>query len=168
VFPSSNIECSSYLDIETTGLNPRYSDLTVIGLYLENGGGDRVIQLVGGEISCESLVDVIKDIRVIYTYNGSRFDLPFIKAKLGVDLTRLCIHRDLMYDCWQRNLYGGLKNVERELGIKRRIEGVDGLTAVVLWQNYKLYGDKESLETLLEYNREDVMNLKMLRQKLNL
>ena len=72
-----------------------------------------------------------------------------------------------MYDCWRRNLYGGLKEVERKLGIDRRSAGIDGRMAVRLWWNYKLYDDEKALLTLLGYNREDVLNLKLLRQKLH-
>jgi len=38
--------------------------------------------------------------------------------------------------------------------------------AVRLWLNYKFYDDEKALLTLLGYNREDVLNLKALRQKL--
>lgn len=158
----------AYLDIETTSLNPSDGDLTVIGLYLENEKKHRVIQLIENEISSSKLVEIVKKVKVLYTYNGTRFDLPFIKRKLGVDLTNYCIHKDLMYECWRRNLYGGLKEVERKLGIKRRLRGIDGKIAVDLWYKYKLYKDRTSLTILLEYNNEDLSNLRLLRQKLNI
>jgi uncharacterized protein YprB with RNaseH-like and TPR domain len=160
------IECCAYLDIETTSLSPYDGDLTVIGLYLEGGNEHGVIQLVGDEISASKLIKIIKKVKILYTYNGTTFDLPYIKAKLGVDFKRYCIHKDLMYECWQRNLYGGFKEVERKLGIKRKLTGIDGRVAVQLWHNYKFYGDSKALTTLLEYNKEDALNLRMLRQKL--
>lgn len=156
----------AYLDIETTSLSPHTGDLTVIGLYLESGRRHRLIQLVGDEISAAKLVEIFDGVNALYTYNGSRFDLPYIQAKLGVDLTKHCLHHDLMYDCWLRNLYGGLKEVERQLGIDRETAGIDGRMAVQLWWSYRFYGDEKFLKALLEYNREDVLNLKALRQKL--
>lgn len=72
-----------------------------------------------------------------------------------------------MYECWRRNLYGGLKGVERQLSIERESVGIDGRIAVRLWLSYRLYGDEQALTTLLVYNREDVLNLETLRQKLN-
>ena len=102
----------------------------------------------------------------IYTYNGSRFDLPFIKAKLGVDLKPCFKHTDLMYDCWRNDLKGGLKAVERKLGIGRELKGVDGRMAVQLWWDYANNNDQQALQTLLAYNREDVVNLRQLRRKL--
>ena len=164
----SEIECSAYLDIETTSLSPSDGELTVVGLYRDGGKAESFIQLVGEDISATKLLDVLEEVQILYTYNGSRFDLPYIEAKLGVDLTKQCSHHDLMYDCWQRNLYGGLKEVERQLGIARRSAGIDGRMAVRLWLNYKFYDDEKALLTLLGYNREDVLNLKTLRQKLKI
>jgi uncharacterized protein len=155
----------AYLDIETTGFSPHKHDLTVIGLYLDDGN-DNVIQFVGDEICSSKLVTIVKKIDVLYTYNGARFDLPFINGKLDVDLNKHCQHKDLMHTCWQRNLYGGLKEVEKKLGITRLITDVDGWMAVQLWRNYKRKGCTKSLSTLLEYNKEDVLNLKKLRHKL--
>ncbi|MBI4697570.1 MAG: ribonuclease H-like domain-containing protein [Nitrospirae bacterium] len=157
----------AYLDIETTGLRSHHGELTVIGIHLENGEDGKVIQFVGEEICSSKLIDMIRGVDVLYTYNGSRFDLPFINAKLNVDLQEYCLHNDLMYACWQNNLKGGLKSVERQLGIPRKLTDVDGWAAVQLWHNYKNDGCTDSLNKLLEYNKEDVLNLKTLRRILN-
>lgn len=71
-----------------------------------------------------------------------------------------------MYDCWRNNLKGGLKAVELRLGIARGLPDVNGYMAVKLWWDYVNDGDRESLRVLLEYNREDVMNLHVLRERL--
>ncbi len=158
------MESRAYLDIETTGLNPFTNELTVIGIYTENGNG--VMQMVGDAINASDLIEAMSNVSELYTYNGSRFDLPFIREKLKVDLTEYCSHNDLMYACWKRNLKGGLKSVERQLGIERELTDVDGWVAVQLWHNYRRFGDRESLSKLLRYNEEDVVNLKMLREML--
>ncbi len=159
---------SAYLDIETTGLSPVTGRLTVIGIYRENGTDGKIVQLVGDEICRPGLIAALEDTEMLYTYNGARFDLPFIRTKLGVDLTEYYRHRDLMYACRKRNLYGGLKGVERKLGIRRQLQDMDGRAAVRLWHNYARYGDMRSLEMLLKYNEEDVMNLRLLRERLSL
>lgn len=156
----------AYLDIETTGLSPFHSDLTVIGIYKENGNDSLVMQLVGDDISAGSLMTAMGSVTKLYTYNGSRFDLPFIKAKLNIDLTECCNHEDLMYACWKRNLRGGLKSVERQLGITRESTDIDGWIAVQLWWDYVNNGDREALAALLKYNEEDVVNLRVLRERL--
>jgi uncharacterized protein YprB with RNaseH-like and TPR domain len=157
----------AYIDIETTGLNRYYSDLTVIGIALENGSKYRVIQLLENDIHDAKLLKVLKGVDEIYSYNGSRFDLPFIKAKLGIDLGNHFRHTDLMYD-WRQSLKGGLKVVERLLGIQRQLVDVDGYMAVQLWWDYINNLNEQSLKTLLEYNREDVVNLRVLRRKLGI
>jgi uncharacterized protein YprB with RNaseH-like and TPR domain len=71
-----------------------------------------------------------------------------------------------MHDCWRNNLYGGFKVVERQLGIHRRLRGIGGAEAVMLWWRYQMDHDKKALALLLEYNKEDVINLIALRGRL--
>jgi uncharacterized protein YprB with RNaseH-like and TPR domain len=156
----------AYLDIETTGLSFHSCQITVVGVHLCLGAESRFVQLVGDEISAESLLEILQGVEVIYTYNGSRFDLPFIHRHLGVDLAEMFEHCDLMYDCWRNDLRGGFKAVERQLGIPRRLREVNGHEAVRLWWRYANDYDRRALAVLLEYNREDVLNLKALREKL--
>jgi len=155
----------AYLDIETTGLSSLCDDITVIGIYLVNGADSRLVQLVGGEATGDNLLEALEGVDTIYTYNGSRFDLPFMRASLGLDLTDTYYHHDLMYDCWRNNLYGGFKAVEQQLGITRQLQGIGGLEAIWLWWRYQS-GDRNALATLLKYNEEDVVNLKALRERL--
>jgi len=159
--------CRGYLDIETTGLSSVFSELTVIGIGLEKGRNYEFTQLIGQSISLQKVMEDIKKVELLYTYNGSRFDLPFIRKKLGIDLRKCVRHIDLMYDCWRQNLYGGLKTVEKTLGISRQIEGIDGRMAVRLWYDYINNGNKTSLDMLMDYNKQDVLNLSILRRKLN-
>ncbi len=156
----------AYLDIETTGLSCEHATITVIGIYLVDGVDDRLVQLVGMDVTAGNLLKSLARVKEIYTYNGSRFDLPFIYSSLDVDLERLFSHHDLMFDCWRSNLYGGFKAVEQKLGIPRQLQGINGWDAVRLWWRYLDGGDLEALATLLEYNREDVVNLKVLRERL--
>jgi len=158
----------AYLDIETTGLSCQYADITVIGIYLANGSGSNLVQLVGREVTVDNLLEAIGGVNAIYTYNGGRFDLPFIHGSLGINLADTFHHHDLMYDCWRCNLRGGFKAVEQQLGIPRQLKGMNGWDAVLLWQRYRDYSDQKALATLLKYNEEDVMNLKVLREKLGL
>ncbi|MFC1783191.1 ribonuclease H-like domain-containing protein [Planctomycetota bacterium] len=156
----------AYLDIETTGFSWRYNEITVLGITIEKGRSCKFTQLYEDDLYEEKLLKVLKGVNQIYTYNGSRFDFPFIKNTIGLDIEDLCDHTDLMYFCWKKNLNGGLKAVEKKLGIKRKIEEVDGYMAVKLWWDYYNNNDEDALKTLLEYNKEDVMNLRVLRRKL--
>ena len=145
----------AYLDIETSILG----EITVIGVYRSD---ESFFQLVDDEVTGPNLMTLLEGVETLYTYNGSRFDLPVIRAVLGVDLAQHFRSHDLMYDCWRQNLYGGLKRVEEQLGITRLTKGMDGADAVELWERYKNLGDDEALKLLLLYNCEDVMNLTIL------
>lgn len=158
----------AYLDIETTGLSPDASVITVIGIHMVDGEREQFAQLVGDNVTAQNLLAALRGVKIIYTYNGSRFDLPFIQVRLGVDLCRDFDHCDLMYDCWQRHLYGGLKRVEQMLGIRRKLPEINGLEAVRLWWRYVNDYDENALKTLCEYNREDAANLKILKDKMRI
>jgi uncharacterized protein len=71
-----------------------------------------------------------------------------------------------MYHCWRNRLYGGLKGVERCLGIERKLKEVNGLEAIRLWWRWVNDYDQSALQTLLDYNKEDVVNLKVLKERL--
>ena len=160
------VKCYGYLDIETTGISCHYCDLTVVGVAVVRDGRYRFGQLVGGQINADRVLELLDGVDEIYTYNGRRFDLPFIKHRLSLDLQKQFPHTDLMYYCWRQNLKGGLKVVEVRLGIERRLPGMNGYMAVRLWWDYANNNDTAALQKLLAYNQEDVMNLHVLRQKL--
>jgi uncharacterized protein len=142
----------AYLDIETSF----GKEITIIGIFIPP---DRVIQLVGEDANWTNLWNALDGVTEILTYNGARFDLPVIRQAVKLDLNKYFDCRDLMYACWRRNLYGGLKKVEEKLGIDRITKGIDGMEAMRLWERFRLYGDEGALEILLAYNREDVVNL---------
>ena len=85
-----------------------------------------------------------------------------------MDLRECFKYTDLMYDCWRNNLKGGLKAVETKLGIERKLKNIDGYMAVQLRWDYVNNGNHHSLKTLLDYNREDVINLQVLRKMLGI
>ena len=156
----------AYLDIETTGLSPDDCEITVTGIYRWAPDESDCVQFIGRENTRDNILEALAGIPVIYTYNGHRFDLPFIHRRTGVNLERHYRHRDLMFDCWRQNLRGGLKSVERQLGIRRELPDVNGLEAIRLWARYVETFDLEALEKLKAYNREDVVNLRTLKELL--
>ncbi len=142
----------AYLDIETSFSG----EITIVGVF---SPPNRLVQLVGDEVNWTNLWNALEGVTTILTYNGARFDLPVIKRAVKLDLNKYFECRDLMYDCWRANLYGGLKRVEEQLGIERVSRGVDGFMAMRLWERFRVYGEEEALKVLLQYNREDTVNL---------
>jgi len=164
VWPGGGVR--AYIDIETTDLDRAAGELTLVGIYIEHDGQTELVQLYEDSLTKDNLLAALEGTDRLYSYNGADFDLPFIAAKLGVDLADAYRHRDLMYDCWNRNLYGGQKKVEMKLGISRETAGMDGADAAGLWNDYRSKGNPDALKLLLRYNAEDVQNLARIRRKL--
>lgn len=150
---------TAFLDIETTGLGGGGDYVTVVGLF----DGERVQFFIQGK-NMQDFAKAIKKFSVIVTYNGKQFDLPFLKTAFR-DLNFPQAHIDLRYLLRKLGYFGGLKAIERSLGIKRHkeVKNLTGYDAVLLWNRY-LDGELEALELLLDYNREDVVNLKYLME----
>jgi hypothetical protein len=150
-----------FLDIETSGLKDS-SIITVVSLF----DGRKTKTFIRG-INLEEpiLREELSKYLVVVTYYGSVFDIPFIhRCYPSIRLT--VPHLDLCFLGRRIGLCGGLKKVERDIGIIRNeeIEGITGVDAVRLWKRWSLYGDRDSLELLVEYNQADVVNLKPLAE----
>lgn len=140
-----------FMDIETTGLSHFYDEVTIIGWSLCGQSGT----FVKGD-SFEKFNSQIKSASTLITFNGIRFDVPFLKKVLpGVTLPEN--HIDLMYLCRRAGLHGGQKKIEKDLSIEFRddLEGIDGRYATILWHRY-LHGDLDALRDLIRYNRADI------------
>jgi uncharacterized protein YprB with RNaseH-like and TPR domain len=149
----------AYLDIETD-----YDQwITVVGIYRPDLGHK---QWVRPDLKADEMKAFLDGVETVFTYNGARFDLPIVRDQLKLDVEKLFKHHDLMYTCWEKDLYGGLKKVEVMMGIHRDTEGLTGVDALKLWEKFSTERDAEALELLLRYNREDVENLESLARKL--
>ncbi len=147
----------AYLDIETCASG----EVTVVGIYREDRG---FRQLVGGEITDVAVWEALDGVDTLCTYNGDRFDLPILERQTRLDLRSRFRSLDLLRECRRVGLKGGLKRMEERFGIARGTRGMNGWDALQLWARYESAGDQEALRLLLEYNREDVMNLVQLER----
>lgn len=154
---------NAYLNIETTGLFRWKADISVVGIFLVKNDLQSLVQLVGKDVNSENLSDILMGVERIFTFNGTQFDLPFIHTSLGYDLDSQFEHHDLKIDCYRRNLYGDLKSIERKMGISRQLKEISRWDTIQLWRSYFEYGNRIAFDLLLQYNKEDVMNLKVLR-----
>jgi len=146
-----------YLDIETTGGYQGLHDITVIGLY----DGKEYRAFVSGK-NLEAFESAISAFDLVITFNGSNFDLPFIRRWFR----HICLppaHIDLRFLLKRLGYGGGLKKIEKQLGMKREAEVSDmnGYDAVQLWKAYE-WGDQKALDLLIRYNRADVVNLEYI------
>ncbi len=146
---------TAYIDIETTGLGAD-ADLTTIALY----DGREVHTYVNGH-NLDHFPQDIFNFKVLVSYNGKAFDVPFLERYFHIRLDQA--HIDLRYVLAKLGFKGGLKGCEKMAGIHRGgLDGVDGSFAVALWNEYEKRGDTSALETLLAYNIEDTINLERL------
>ena len=151
-----------YLDIETDGGFDAHS-VTVIGLY----DGYETRTYVRGR-NLEQFAEDCPEFDTFVTFYGGGFDIPFLARRFprlqSVFADRL--HVDLCPLLKRIGHRGGLKSIERQLGIARvpETEGMDGSDAVRLWTIYRGGGirSEEALRLLLAYNQEDIVNLKVL------
>lgn len=148
----------AYLDIETTGLSAEDNDLTVAGLY---DGRNTKSYICGQNI--DELYDDIRNFDVVVTFNGSLFDVPFLRKSMeGIEIPPL--HIDLRFVLASLDVRGGLKKIEKRFGLEREddLKGLTGYDAVLLWQRYRKRNDEAALDKLVRYNAADISNLKVL------
>jgi uncharacterized protein YprB with RNaseH-like and TPR domain len=147
----------TFFDIETTGLSEHHDDVTTVSFHRD---GETTTLVRGEDLTDERLASEFARADVVATFNGARFDVPFLETSF--DLSIDTPHIDLMYPCRRLGLTGGLKPIEQEVGIDRDRPDLSGRDAVRLWKEYERRGDDAALETLVRYNREDTVNLKRL------
>ena len=146
----------AYVDIETTGLSWGENFITTIALY----DGEQVRTYVQGR-NLDAFADDILKYTLLVTWNGRGFDVPILRRSLVIPLDMP--HLDLLPVFRKLDLRGGLKKVEKTLGIDRdALDGVDGWMAVRLWRAFERTRDERFLETLLAYNVADVLSLEFL------
>lgn len=163
-----------YLDIETDNLKADFG--TLLTWALKDKGGtvysDTITKNdlfrgknVDREI-VERLCDLMREYRIIVTYYGTGFDLPFIRSKAvhyGIDFPGYgeIFHHDIYY------LIKSKFNLSRKsLDSVCDYFGIDGKTPIdkESWRQAK-YGEPKALSTVLEHNIGDVLILERLHEK---
>lgn len=146
-----------FLDIETTGLNRYYDTITIVGWSMHTNYG---VYIKGN--NKDALRKALLDAKAIVTFNGSIFDLPFLRQEFK-DLQIPQAHIDLRFLARRVGLSGGQKAIEKQLGLMRPADllNLKGETAPLLWHKYR-QGDFDSLKLLISYNHADVEGMKWI------
>ncbi len=149
----------AYVDIETSGRGRGQDYITSIALY----DGHKVKTYVHGR-NIEAFKKDIYNYKLIVTYNGTNFDIPFLEKELDIKMP--LAHIDLRFLLSNLGYKGGLKSCESLFGLHRgKLNGVNGYWAILLWEAFESTKDERILETLLAYNVEDVLSLEILLTK---
>jgi uncharacterized protein YprB with RNaseH-like and TPR domain len=145
-----------YLDIETNS----FGEITVVGLY---GDGMYTSLIRGESLTWVRLRDELSRYDLLVTFCGSTFDLPMLRAHFP-DLPLVQPHLDLCSVGRQLGYRGGLKAIERVMGIERspELHGLTGHDAVLLWNRWRHRRDEEARRLLVAYNEADCVNLQIL------
>lgn len=147
----------AFLDIETTGLSPYEGIVTVVSVHDEAGTRTFV-----ADEDIEELPAYLRRFDVLSTFNGLLFDVPFLQVRFP-QFVPPPGHIDLRFVLRRIGQVGGLKAIERRLGVGDRtgVEGVFGPEAVRLWEEHRR-GRPGALRRLIDYNRADTVNLRPL------
>lgn len=152
-FPSKTL----FLDIETTGLSRYYDTITLVGW---STGREYNVYIKGDDP--EPLRKALAEAKAIVTFNGSLFDVPFLRDEFP-ELRMPAAHVDLRFLAKRVGLVGGQKEVESTVGLQRPgvLSGLRGEAAPLLWHRYRR-GDLESLKLLISYNHADIEGMKFI------
>ena len=132
------LKAIAYLDIETTGLSWKDSHITTIAVF----DGVSLHNFIRGQ-NLEKFPQFISQFSAIVTYYGKNFDVPFISNEMGIEIPQ--IHFDTCFLLRKVKITGGLKSIEKQLGISRgNLADIDGYTAVILWHKFQETGDRDN------------------------
>ena len=148
-------EQTLFFDIETTGLSRYYDTITLVGWSV---GANYQVFIKGQDF--EPLRAALLKAKAIVTFNGSIFDLPFVKHEFP-ETQFPTTHIDLRFLSKRVGLTGGQKEVEKLIGLERpsHLQDFSGVSAPLLWYRYK-QGDVQALKFLISYNHADIEGMK--------
>lgn len=161
-----------FLDIETTGLTARNSNLYMIGCAYYKDDVWQTSQWFAEKYDEELAIltaffDFIKDFGCLVHYNGNAFDIPYLLSKCnqyelnydfsnlnGIDIyRRIAPYKDLLYI---DNLKQ--KTLEEFLGITRT-DKYTGRELISIYHDYVCLPDETTLNDLVLHNHEDLVGM---------
>ena len=172
VFRNISLEDTLLYDIETTGLNPKSSQLYLLGILLFHKENSELIQyfaesVLDEEEILEQFFQLCKAKKVLISFNGEGFDNRFVES-MAKSYGKLPLHLNLkQLDLFKlirkrKKFYGlescSLKSCERFLGIYRE-DRCNGGELISVYREYLQNKDSKKKNSLLLHNREDIQNL---------
>jgi len=158
-----------FMDIETLGLDG--VPLILIGVARAFKGKVETVQYLLRDLGeekavLESFISLVDEETLMVSFNGRRFDAPFIKRRLKhhhMDLDLPEDHLDLLYPSrskWKSDLPNcQLQTLEKYLFGIERIDDVPGYLVPEFYKTYLKEGNIGPLIPIIEHNREDVITL---------
>ena len=171
-FGNVSLEDALLYDIETTGLNPKASQLYLLGVLLFHKENSEFIQYFAESVRdeeeiLEQFFQLCQTKKVLISFNGEGFDNRFIET-MAKSYGKLPLHLNLkQLDLFKlirkrKKFYGlescSLKSCERFLGIYRE-DRCNGGELISVYREYLQDKDRKKKNSLLLHNREDIQNL---------
>ncbi|MBN2052243.1 ribonuclease H-like domain-containing protein [Candidatus Woesearchaeota archaeon] len=153
------------IDVEAT-----YWDgpISVIGVYKPKDGEIEYYSFIRGiNLTLENLKQMFTGCKMLITFNGTNYDVPEIEKQFPNVLPKNIPVIDLYLIARRLELDTNLKVLERTLGVTR-LESVDNKRKIStkMWKKYEEKKNQAALKTLIEYNRQDTINLYPLAEKI--
>ena len=147
------------VDIETTHYD---GPISIISMYRKKSQWDaELTQFVkDNDPHAVAIGEEIRSAKLLITFNGLSYDIPKIKEEYPNVIPEKMPVLDLCVFARAIGLKGGLKNMEKVMGLKRSrdAEQAEGKTHQ-LWKKIQQIQSEEALMQLLEYAAHDVRNL---------
>ena len=172
-----------FFDIETTGLSPDRSKLILAGLAYYEGDTLVAKQIFADDPSEEpevitAVLNELKNFDMVVTYNGKRFDMPFLLKR--AHRNKIHMNEALPYNL---DLYPAVrsfsplramlpdlkqKTVESFIGLwETRTDEISGAESVELYYYYAGTKDEKIRDVILLHNRDDITQLSKLLKVLD-
>jgi len=152
---------ATFFDIETTGLSFYESHITVISAFFKGE-----IYVYQHDNNLADFLDLVERSTLLVTFNGKSFDVPFVERTFNLPSLDVP-HIDLRWVLYHFGYSGGLKKIEKNLGLFRPegIKDIDGFEAVDLYYR-GVNGEKDAFNQLMRYCNADVIATKMVAEQI--
>ncbi len=163
------VEDIAFLDLETTGLSN--SPLFLVGLMVWENDGLVVDQYFARDLNEEAatialFADAVRDKRLLVTFNGRSFDVPYVLSRAAYTGVRCRIdleHLDLLRDCrkrWRGDLPNcRLQTLERHICGRDREDDLPGSEVPDAYYAYLRTRNAADVGRILQHNALDLLTL---------
>ena len=158
-----------FVDIETTGLGS--TPLFLIGTMSLVEGGLRIRQYLARDYAeeraaLEMFLEELGDGRILVSFNGKSFDLPYIRVRLSYhreSAPPALPHYDVLLEA--RRVWRGtvpdcrLKTLEHAICGRERVDDIDGALIPEAYHRFVRTGDAAEIALVVRHNRHDLLTM---------